>query len=155
MDALLCPVRCMHYYLDKTKKIRKDISTLFISCNTIGPIKGVHPNTISGWIKRVIADAYEMDKKSNGPLLSRATHEIRAQGTSYALYANTAVEDIMKQCRWAHANTFTTFYLRDVTKQMSGIHTLPPLIVSGTVLNEKNATKPRRVKKTQSTKSRT
>ncbi len=66
-----------------------------------------------------------MDKKSKGPLLSRATHEIRAPGASYALFGNTAVEDIMKQCRWAHATTFTTFYLRDVTKQMSGIHPTP------------------------------
>ncbi len=79
--------------------------------------------------------------------------EIRAPGASYDLYPNTAVEDIMKQCRWAHATTFTTFYLRDVTKQMSGIHTLPPLIVTGTVLNKKNATQQRRVKKSKSTKS--
>ncbi len=108
-DALLCPVRCVKNYIKRTENRRGALRSLLITCNIKGPVREAHPNTISAWIESVIARAYEVDKDNPGPLLFRATDEIRAQSVSYAWYANVSIEQIVKECRWAQHSTFTNF----------------------------------------------
>jgi len=137
-DNLLCPVRTLKIYLKRTKDIRGDIRDLLLTCNDKGPVKGAHVNTLSGWIKRVISQAYQVDNSNSGSLLHRATHEIRAQSASYAVYGNVSIDQIMRQCRWANHSTFTNFYLRDLAGRQGDMWTLPPIVSAGAVLNSKS-----------------
>ena len=139
-DASLCPVRSLKLYIKGTKARRGNISQLFITNNLKGPARPAHVNTISSWVKSVVAHAYSVEENSNGPLLHRATHEIRAQAASYALYANVSIEQILKTCRWAQHSTFTHFYLREISGQQNGLLVLPPLMAAGTVVNTRRAT---------------
>ena len=130
-DASLCPVRCLKEYLERTKVKRKGISDLFITFSVKGLVKAAHPNTLSSWVKGVIA--YDGNK---GTLLKRATHEVRAQGASYALYENVAMENILMQCRWSQQTTFTSFYLREVSGQLEEVHALAPLMAAGSIIRK-------------------
>jgi integrase len=134
-DASLCPVRCLKEYLKRTKSRRRGISDLFITISEKGLVKATHPNTLSSWVKGVIAKAYDTNKRNKGALLNRATHEIRAQGASYALYENVAMESILQQCRWSQQTTFTSFYLREVSGQLGEVHALAPLMSAGAIIN--------------------
>ena len=50
-DRTLCPVRALHYYLDKTKDLREDKELVFVSFKKIFT-KDIVPATISSWIKQ-------------------------------------------------------------------------------------------------------
>ena len=49
-DRSLCPVRVLHYYLDKTTDIRENKELVFVSFKK-SFAKDVFPATISSWIK--------------------------------------------------------------------------------------------------------
>ena len=42
-------------------------------------------------------------------------HDIRAFAASKALYGGVSVDQIMQACHWKAHNTFTNFYLKDLT----------------------------------------
>ena len=104
-DRLLCPLRMLRYYIDRTKAIRAG-NRIFI------PIRGntskmkLSLNTISSWIKRCIATAYEITGQEEAlrRLSSVRVHEVRA------------LSDILATCRWRAHTTFTLFYLRDMVE---------------------------------------
>ena len=70
-DNSLCPVRLLKIYLDRTKDIRGDIRDLFLTYNDKGPVMEAFVNTLSGWIKRAILQAYQMDFSNSGSLRHR------------------------------------------------------------------------------------
>ncbi len=130
-DLLLCPVRSLEMYLKRTKERRRGIGQLFITCNMTGLPRPAHANTISGWIKGTVADAYQISNYQGRSLLHRSTHEIRALSASLAHLHSVRIEDILQQCRWSNQNTFTEFYLRDVSGLSEGLNQLLPLTAAG------------------------
>ena len=56
-DRSLCPVRALHYYLDRTTKMRNNKEKLFISFCP-GFSKDISANTISAWLKQVIMETH-------------------------------------------------------------------------------------------------
>ena len=52
-DKSLCPVRALHYYLDRTKDLRKGKDLVFVSFRKSFN-KDIVPATISSWIKQTI-----------------------------------------------------------------------------------------------------
>ena len=50
-DKSLCPVRALHYYLDRTKDLRKGKDLVFVSFKKSFQ-KDIVPSTISSWIKQ-------------------------------------------------------------------------------------------------------
>ena len=142
-EWVLCPVRCLRYYMKRTEKIRENISQLLITVKKNDSVKPAHKNTISGWMKGVIAKAYEIEERSKDPVLRRATHEIRAQAASFALYANVSVDQILQTCRWSQTTTFTSYYLRDMIHTQDGEISLPPLMSAGAVIHDADRQKRR------------
>lgn len=131
-DATLCPVRALKTYLAKTENLRaKENSQLFVALNSKKPVAR---NSISSWIKHTIKYAYENCTEDTQTLLKVSAHEVRAIATSTAFYGNQAVEEILRSARWAHQTTFTTYYLRDVSQDLQGIHRLGPVMVANQVL---------------------
>ena len=134
-EYTLCPVRALRYYLDRTASQRGDTTQLFISLNKKAE-RSVSKNTIASWVKTTILSAYKNFPEDKLASLKVSSHEIRALAVSTAFYANTAVDDILKACRWAHQNTFTSFYLRDVTNDLEGIFRLGPVVAAQKVISK-------------------
>jgi hypothetical protein len=56
-DAPWCPVRCLKYYLDRTKQLRGGIDQLFITIKV--PHKALSRTSLSRWIVAVVKSAYQ------------------------------------------------------------------------------------------------
>ena len=85
-DTLLCPVRALRCYLDRTKDSRGGRQLLFISFK-MGHIKDIQCSTISSWIKNTIKFCYSKVENADMDLLGY----IRAFAASKAFYGG---------CQW-------------------------------------------------------
>lgn len=127
----LCPLRALKLYIHRSRAKRGGIKSLFITCNPKRAYKAIHVNTLSSWIKHLIADVYAIAPENTCSLLHRSTHEIRALSASMALKANVSLGGILEQCRWAQGSTFVNFYLKDMTGTCQGLSQFLPLQLVG------------------------
>ena len=113
-DRTLCPVRALRYYLDRTKDLRGSRSLLFISFKK-GHTSDIRPATLSSWLKQTILFCYKQADQQALDLVQVKAHDIRAFAASKAFYGGVLVDQIMQACHWKAHNTFTNFYLKDLT----------------------------------------
>ena len=113
-DRTLCPVRALRYYLDRTKDLRGSRSLLFISFKK-GHTSDIRPATLSSWLKQTILFCYKQADQQALDLVQVKAHDIRAFAASKAFYGGVSVDQIMQACHWKAHNTFTNFYLKDLT----------------------------------------
>ena len=86
MDILLCPVRALKCYLDRTKDSRLGGQLLFVS-NKLGQSKDIQCSAISAsWIKNAIQFCYS---KVDMEFIRIKAHDVRAFGASKAFYGGT------------------------------------------------------------------
>ena len=132
-DLLLCPVRALRIYLARTREIRENKSLLFVSYKP-GFNQDIRSPTISFWLKKLIRLCYDIAPKVQpGPLSVRA-HDIRALSSSLAFLAKVPIEKVMEACTWRCHNTFTNFYLRDLTLHHEDLLRLGPLVAGQQVI---------------------
>jgi integrase len=125
-DRSLCVVRALRFYLDKTKAIRKGRKRLFIAYKK-GYTKDIVANTISGWIKRTVLLAYQLATPEQQQLTGVKAHDVRGMAASWALLKNVSLEDILTACSWKSHNTFTSYYLKDLTRIEEDLLKLGPV----------------------------
>ena len=113
-DRTLCPVRALRYYLDRTKDLRGYRSLLFISFKK-GHASDIRPATLSSWLKQTILLCYKQADQQSLDLVQVKAHDIRAFAASKAFYGGVSVDQIMQACHWKAHNTFTNFYIKDLT----------------------------------------
>ena len=113
-DRTLCPVRTLRYYLDRTKDLRGSWSLLFISFKK-GHTSDIRIATLSSWLKQTILLCYKQADQQALDLVQAKAHDIRAFAASKAFYGGVSVDQIMQACHWKAHNTFTNFYLKDLT----------------------------------------
>ena len=113
-DRALCPVQALRYYLDRTKDLRGSWSLLFISFKK-GHTSDFRPATLSSWLKQTILLCYKQADQQALDLVQVKAHDIRAFAASKAFYGGVSVDQIMQACHWKAHNTFTNFYLKDLT----------------------------------------
>ncbi len=132
-DLLLCPVRCLMCYMKRTKGLRGDRRLLFLSYKK-GFKKDIRAGTVSSWIKKCILTCLDIEGAlPPGPFKVRA-HDVRALSASLAYNANVPLERVLEACTWATHNTFTSFYLRDVTLLQENLVRLGPLVLGQSVV---------------------
>ncbi|XP_049432685.1 uncharacterized protein LOC125889068 [Epinephelus fuscoguttatus] len=109
---MLCPVRALRIYMDRTEGCRKS-DQLFVSWakNQVG--KPVSKQRLSHWIVGAIALAYSA-KGAQAPEGLRA-HSTRGLSTSWALFRGVPIQEICAAASWASPHTFIRFYKLDVT----------------------------------------
>jgi hypothetical protein len=114
-ERLLCPVRAIRIYLDRTNEFRGLRKRLFISYRPkISREIGV--NTISRWLRETIKLSYQVQKSSELETLYKVSaHEVRAIATSLMAWKNTSIMEVLQAAYWKNHNTFTDYYLRDMT----------------------------------------
>ena len=131
-DSPLCPVRALKYYLDKTESFRNNRKRLFIPIKK-GLKQELHRNTISFWIKKCVSEAYSINNPGM-ELEGVRAHDVRGYAASWAFNQQVALESILQACTWKSANSFTTFYLKDMTAIQDNMFTLGPVMAAGNVV---------------------
>ena len=113
-DRTLCLVQALRCYLDRTKELRGSRSRLFIFFKK-GHSSDIRPATLSSWLKQTILLCYKQADQQALDLVQVKAHDIRAFAASKAFYSGVLVDQIMQAGHWKAHNTFTNFYLKDLT----------------------------------------
>jgi hypothetical protein len=128
-DFLLCPVRAIQTYLSATEKIRQGRRRLFIA-HAKGYTKDIAPSTLSTWLCETVKECYKSAPKTLSTEFQINGHQVRGMATSWAYAKRASMSDIMSAATWKSHDTFTKFYLRDVTNISKEMLKLGPLVVS-------------------------
>ena len=131
-DILICPVKAIKCYLDRTKDSRSGRQLLFVSYK-LGHSKDIQCSTISSWIKNTIQFCYSKVDSADMELIWVKDHDIRA-------FARTSMDQIMQACHWKSHNNFTKFNLKDLTgqDQKEGSYHLGSFVVAQQVMPPSN-----------------
>ncbi len=108
---MLCPVRALKLYVDRSKVWRK--SSQLLVCFSAGR-RGLATSKqrISHWVRDAISLAYEVQSL---PLpLSLQAHSTRSVASSQALFTGVPLEDICVAAGWSSPHTFVRFYNLDI-----------------------------------------
>ena len=118
--------------MDRTKDLRGSRSLLVISFK-----KGdIRPATLSSWLKQTILLCCKQADQQALDLVQVKAHDIRAFAASKAFYSGVSVDQIMQACHWKAHNTFTNFYLKDLTWSDNDNNMyLGPVVVAQQVLD--------------------
>ncbi|KAI2655793.1 ORF V: Enzymatic polyprotein [Labeo rohita] len=105
--ALLCPVRALRIYVDRTRSFRRS-EQLFVCFGGQQKGNAVSKQRLAHWVVDAISLAYESQGEPC-PLGVRA-HSTRSVASSYALAHGASLADICRAAGWATPNTFARFY---------------------------------------------
>ena len=78
----------------------------------------VRPTNLSSWLKQTILLYYRQADQQSLDLVQvcmTLVHDIRAFEASKSFYGGVSVDQIMQAYHWKAHNTFTNFYLKDLT----------------------------------------
>jgi hypothetical protein len=132
-DKLNCPVRVLKHYLKRTARFRGKKRRLFISINEHYE-KDITKNTIARWILWLVKEVYKMANKENHHHFGM--HEIRKVAASLAFVKGVSLQELMSTAYWRSQNTFSSFYLRDITtKRVNETYGISKLVVANAHLN--------------------
>jgi len=113
---ILCPVRAVRIYLDKTKHMRGDRKKLFISM-VKSSTKSIGIPGISRWLRDTIVECYRMGAPQDiDDTLGAHAHEVRALAVSLAVAGHRPIKEVMRAAYWRSESCFTRFYLKDMAK---------------------------------------
>ena len=82
---------------------------------------------------KLICLVYALNNKQARELANIKTHDIRGLAASWAR-GSVSLESVMEACSWKAHNTFTDFYLKDLTLIRDDLLSLGPLSVAQTVV---------------------
>ncbi len=105
--ALLCPVRALRIYVDRTRSVRSS-EQLFVCHGGQQKGKAVSKQRLAHWIVEAVALAYQSQGEPC-PLGVRA-HSTRSVASSHVLAHSASLADICRAAGWATPNTFPRFY---------------------------------------------
>ncbi len=105
--ALLCPVRALHIYVDRTQGFRTS-DQLFVCFGGQQKGKAVSTQRLAHWIVEGIVLAYQAQRLPC-PLGVRA-YSTRDVASSWALAQGASIADICRVASWVTPNTFARFY---------------------------------------------
>ena len=124
-DLLLCPVRALLIYLDRTRPLTPLRHRLFVSPRR--PSRAMSKNVVSFFLREVIHAA----GASRPEVGSVRVHEIRGVSTSVAFHRNWSVSAVLESATWSSSSVFSYFYLRDIQHEYDGIRSLGPFVAAG------------------------
>ena len=123
-DLLLCPIRCLRVYLQRTSPGVNRPRCLFVSPRN--PARAISKNAISYFLWEVIAEA---GISSESGVVPRA-HSIRGVATSVAFHRNWSISSILNAACW-RSSVFTSFYLKDLHFEFNGLLSVGPFVAAG------------------------
>ena len=124
-DLLLCPVRCLRVYLQRTSPCVNRPRCLYVSPRN--PARSISKNAISYFLREVIAEAGASSESGVVPRI----HRIRGVATSAAFHRNWSISSVLNAACWRSSSVFTSFYLKDLHFVFNGLHSLGPFVAAG------------------------
>ena len=141
-ELLLCPVRALRAYLDRTTFLPSRPRILFVSPRA--PSRSLSKNALSFFLRSVIADSYSssglsLPVVSLSSLFSRPRSSVRAHGVrgvavSWAFHRNAPLSSVLEATTWPSAPVFTSFYLSDVQFSSSRGFSLCLVVAAGAMV---------------------
>ena len=128
--SLLCPVRTLQAYLERTKSAVTRASTLFVSPRS--PSCAILKNAISYFLREVISSAGAVRGVEGPPLRA---HSIRGVSISAVFLQNWSVSKVLEATTWKLNSVFASFCFRDIQYVFEGLQSLGPFVAAGTVVN--------------------
>ena len=128
---LLCPVRAVRHYLDRTAAHRPLCDRLFVTAGRSK--KEISKTTVSFWLRKTISRAYEL----SGTALPVPTPRARERcgiAPSLLFKKNFAVDQVLKAGRWRRHVTFTRHYLKDLAHRSLDTFHLGPMVAAQAVV---------------------
>ena len=123
-DLLLCSVRSLSAYLARTSNIANRPRRLFVSPKC--PSRAKSKNGISYMLRERIVQS---GASSQSGQATRA-HSIRGMATSSAFFQNWSLRSVLEAASW-RSNTVFASYLRDLSFNLDGVHSLGPFVAAG------------------------
>ena len=124
-DLLLCPVRSLSAYLDRTSGIVNRPRRLFVSSKC--PSRAMSKNGISYMLREIIVQSGASLQSGQVP----RPHSIRGIATSSAFFRNWSLRSVLEAASWRSNTVFISFYLRDLSFNSDGVHSLGPFVAAG------------------------
>ena len=124
-DLLLCPVRALRIYLDRTRSLSPLRHRLYVSPRR--PSRAMSKNAVSFFLRDVIHAA----GASRPEVGTVRAHEIRSVSTSVAFHWNWSVSSVLEFATWSSSSVFSSFYLSDIQHEYDGMLSLGPFVVAG------------------------
>ena len=129
-ELLLCPVRALRIYLNRTKDLKPHPRTLFVSPKRT--FRSLSKNAISFFLREVISQAYDSGSIP-GPSSRPRAHSIRGMATSVSFLRNFPVKKVLEAACWSSSSVFTSFYLKDIQFSFEGGFGLGPFVAASCV----------------------
>ena len=134
-DRTLCPVQALRYYLDRTKDLRGSRSLLFYFLHKRSYLRH-HTYYSLLLVITTILLSYKQANQQSLDLVQVKAHGIGAFVASKAFYSGVSVDQIIQACHWKAHNTFTSFFLEDLTWSDNGNNMyLGPVVAAQQVLD--------------------
>ena len=128
---LLCPVRAVKVYLDRTAPHRPRCERLFVTAGRSK--KELSKTTVSFWLRKTISRAYELSGTAL-PVPAPRARETRGIAPSILFRKNFAVDQVLKAGTWRRHTTFTRHYLRDIAHKSLDTFHLGPVVAAQSVV---------------------
>ena len=94
-DWSLCPVKALHYYLDRTSgRIRR----WFLSPLRKVFDKDISPATICSWIRQTVILCYELSDQEAPTLHQVKAHDVRAFDASKVFQSEVSLDTVLSAC---------------------------------------------------------
>ena len=124
---LLCPVRAVRVYLDRTAPHRPRCERFFVTAGRSK--KEIAETTVSFWLRKTISRAYELSGTAL-PVPAPQAHETHGIAPSLLFKKNFAVDQVLKAGTWRRHTTFTCHYFRDIAHQSLDTFHLGPVVAA-------------------------
>ena len=128
---LLCPVRAVKVYLDRTASHRPRCERLFVTAGRSK--KEIAKTTVSFWLRKTISRDYELSGTAL-PVPAPQARETRGIAPSILFRKNFAVDQVLKAGTWRRHTTFTRHYLRDIAHKSLDTFHLGPVVAAQSVV---------------------
>ena len=128
---LLCPVRAVKVYLDRTASHRPRCERLFVTAGRSK--KEIAKTTVSFWLRKTISRAYELSGTAL-PVPAPRARETRGIAPSILFRKNFALDQVLKAGTWRRHTTFTRHYLRDIAHKSLDTFHLGPVVAAQSVV---------------------
>ena len=111
---VLCPVRALDAYVDRTKAIRST-DQLFVCYGGRVLGQGLSKQRLSHWLVDTISCAYHLAGQALPPAV--VAHSVRGVATSWAQLRGVPLSSICALANWTSPSTFTRFYRVNVVPE--------------------------------------
>ena len=126
-ERLLCPVRVVRHYLDRTAAHRPHCERLFVTAGRSK--KEISKTIVSFWLRKTISRAYQLSGLAQ-PVSAPRARETHGIAPSLLFKKNFAVDQELKAGTWRRHTTFTRHYLRDIAHRSLDTFHLGPVMAS-------------------------